>query len=226
MLGREFEQKLANSKKAVIVGVDEAGRGPLAGPVYAAACYIPYNVSIEGINDSKKLSETERDQLFEKLTHHPGVKYAICDVGVRKIEEINILQAAMLAMDQAVESLGNSGVRPAIVLVDGPRLPVNVAKNYNATAVVKGDSKSFSIAAASILAKVARDRHMLKMDQKWPQYSFAQHKGYPTVSHQTAIRKHGPWVSDCLSPNSYSQAWTLSNPSHDFQPSQNMVRSE
>mmetsp|Transcript_17167 Transcript_17167/g.25755 ORF Transcript_17167/g.25755 Transcript_17167/m.25755 type:complete len:315 (+) Transcript_17167:69-1013(+) len=198
-LSRDFEIRLAKSRniaKPCIVGLDEAGRGPLAGPVVAAACHVPLGVEIKGVNDSKKVSEADRESIFEELRKHPKVRYAVCEVGPRKIEEINILHAAMLAMDTALETLvtQESDLQPNLILVDGPRLPVKVSQNkeVDSIAVVSGDSKSFSIAAASIIAKVTRDRIMVELDKKYPQYGLAKHKGYPTASHVATISKYGP----------------------------------
>lgn len=181
----EFDSqiKLKNSV-SLICGVDEAGRGPLAGDVYAAAVVFPDGVVIDGINDSKKLSERKREELFSKIISK-AMAYSIATASVSEIEEINILNAAMLAMKRAVESLS---VTPELVLVDGNKTPDITPK---ALAVVKGDAKSQSIAAASILAKVARDRYMREIDKKYPQYQFSKHKGYGTKLHYEMIDKYG-----------------------------------
>lgn len=181
----EFDSqiKLKNSV-SLICGVDEAGRGPLAGDVYAAAVVFPDGVVIDGINDSKKLSERKREELFSKIISK-ALAYSIATASVSEIEEINILNAAMLAMKRAVESLS---VTPELVLVDGNKTPDIKPK---ALAVVKGDAKSQSIAAASILAKVARDRYMREIDKKYPQYQFSKHKGYGTKLHYEMIDKYG-----------------------------------
>ncbi len=181
----EFDSqiKLKNSV-SLICGVDEAGRGPLAGDVYAAAVVFPDGVVIDGINDSKKLSERKREELFSKIISK-ALAYSIATASVSEIEEINILNAAMLAMKRAVESLS---VTPELVLVDGNKTPDITPK---ALAVVKGDAKSQSIAAASILAKVARDRYMREIDKKYPQYQFSKHKGYGTKLHYEMIDKYG-----------------------------------
>lgn len=181
----EFDSqiKLKNSV-SLICGVDEAGRGPLAGDVYAAAVVFSDGVVIDGINDSKKLSERKREELFSKIISK-ALAYSIATASVSEIEEINILNAAMLAMKRAVESLS---VTPELVLVDGNKTPDITPK---ALAVVKGDAKSQSIAAASILAKVARDRYMREIDKKYPQYQFSKHKGYGTKLHYEMIDKYG-----------------------------------
>lgn len=180
------EVKIKNAV-SLICGVDEAGRGPLAGDVYAAAVIFPNGVLIEGINDSKKLSEKKREELFSVITEK-AMSYSIATASVEEIEEINILNAAMLAMKRAVEALS---VTPQLVLVDGNKTPDISPK---ALAVIKGDAKSQSVAAASILAKVARDRYMREIDLKYPQYQFSKHKGYGTKLHYEMIDKYG--VSD------------------------------
>lgn len=180
------EVKIKNAV-SLICGVDEAGRGPLAGDVYAAAVIFPNKVLIEGINDSKKLSEKKREELFSVITEK-AMSYSIATASVEEIEEINILNAAMLAMKRAVEALS---VTPELVLVDGNKTPDIAPK---ALAVIKGDAKSQSVAAASILAKVARDRYMREIDLKYPQYQFSKHKGYGTKLHYEMIDKYG--VSD------------------------------
>ena len=167
-----------------ICGVDEAGRGPLAGPVFAAAVILPEDYEIEGINDSKKLSEKKRDKLYDEIIEH-ALAYSVQSCDNKIIDEINILAATMLAMKRAVESLE---IKPDIVYVDGNRLPdLEVPAEY----IIKGDATSASIAAASILAKVSRDRFMYEMDKKYPEYCFEQHKGYPTKLHYEKIREFG-----------------------------------
>lgn len=168
-----------------ICGVDEAGRGPLAGPVYASAVILPLDEEIEGINDSKKLSEKKREELFDAITEK-AIAYSIVSVDNTTIDEINILQSTMLAMKKAVETLK---IKPDIVYIDGNRLPdLEVPSEY----VIKGDATSANIAAASILAKVSRDRFMYEMNEKYPEYCFDKHKGYPTKLHYEKIREHGP----------------------------------
>lgn len=183
----EFEYEKQKLGYNLICGVDEAGRGPLAGPVFAAAVILPLDCEIDGINDSKKLSEKKREQLFDEIIEH-AVAYSIQSCDNKIIDEINILQATMLAMKNAVENLS---ITPDIVYVDGNRLPdVNVSAEY----VIKGDAKSANIAAASILAKVSRDRFMNEMNAKYPEYCFSKHKGYPTKLHYEKIREFG--ISD------------------------------
>lgn len=168
----------------VICGIDEAGRGPLAGPVYAAAVILKKGQTIEGVNDSKKLSEKKREALYNKIIDE-CLAYAIGVADEKEIDEINILQATFLAMKRAVDGLS---IKPDCALVDGNQIP---PLDCSVTTVIKGDSKSESIAAASILAKVARDRYMLEMAQKYPQYCFEKHKGYGTKLHYEMIEKHG-----------------------------------
>lgn len=169
----------------IICGCDEAGRGPLAGPVFAAAVILPKDCHIDGLGDSKKLSERKRDELFD-IIRERAVDYAIERADVAEIEAINILNASMLAMRRAIEALRT---KPDLALIDG-----NIVRNIpvNAIAVVKGDGKIPSIAAASILAKVSRDRYCVEMDRIYPGYDFAKHKGYPTKEHKEAILKYGP----------------------------------
>ena len=169
-----------------ICGVDEAGRGPLAGPVFAAAVILPEDYEIEGLNDSKKLSEKKRDALFAEIIEH-AVAYSIQSVDHKTIDEINILEATMLAMKTSVENLST---KPDAVYIDGNRVPKNM--DIPTEFVIKGDATSASIAAASILAKVSRDRFMLEMDKKYPEYCFAKHKGYGTKLHYEKIREFGP----------------------------------
>lgn len=170
----------------LICGVDEAGRGPLAGPVFAAAVILPEDYEIEGLNDSKKLSEKKRDQLFDEIIEH-AVAYSIQSVDHKTIDEINILEATMLAMRTAVEKLSTV---PEAVYIDGNRVPKDM--KIPTEFVIKGDATSASIAAASILAKVSRDRFMLEMDKQYPEYCFAKHKGYGTKLHYEKIREFGP----------------------------------
>lgn len=167
-----------------LAGVDEAGRGPLAGPVFAAAVILPDDVIIDGINDSKKLTEKKRDALFDKIIECAEAYY-IYSVDERKIDEINILQATFEAMRGAVNGLG----KPTdYVLIDGDKSP---GLEVECETVVKGDGKSMSIAAASILAKVSRDRYMVEMSEKYPGYGFEKHKGYGTKAHYEAIAELG-----------------------------------
>ena len=181
----ELENEIYDSGVELICGVDEAGRGPLAGPVCAAAVILPCGLEIEGLNDSKKLSEKKRDKLFAAIGPE-AVSYGRAFASVEETEEINILNAAMLAMNRAIEKLS---VKPALALVDGNR---NSAIKMPSRCVVKGDAKCADIAAASILAKVTRDRYMLEMAEKYPAYHFEKHKGYGTKLHYEALREYGP----------------------------------
>ena len=179
-----FDQAV-RAEHGTFCGVDEAGRGPLCGPVCCAAVVLDPENPIEGVNDSKKLSEKKRDKLFEAICSE-AVSYGIAFASVEEIEEINILNAAMLAMNRAIEKLS---VKPALALVDGNR---NSAIKMPSRCVVKGDAKCADIAAASILAKVTRDRYMLEMAEKYPAYHFEKHKGYGTKLHYEALREYGP----------------------------------
>ena len=170
---------------SVICGTDEAGRGPLCGPVVAAACILPEGLIIPELNDSKQISEKKREKLYDIIIEN-AVSYAIEQVDNTVIDEINILNAAQLAMRRSIERLTPF---PDLALVDG-----NVARDFpcDAVTVVKGDAKSPNIAAASILAKVTRDRLCLEHDKLYPEYGIAKHKGYPTADHMEAVKKHGP----------------------------------
>lgn len=185
VISYEIEQSLHNAGYRLVCGVDEAGRGPLAGAVYAAAVILPAGFVPAKLNDSKKVSEAVRERLFDEITGS-AVAYSIATASVEEIEQVNILGAAMLSMRRAVEGLT---VVPDYILVDGNRLPG--ALTIPARAVVGGDGLSFSIAAASILAKVSRDRYMKELDKAYPQYGFAQHKGYGTKAHTDAILEYG-----------------------------------
>ena len=169
-----------------ICGVDEAGRGPLAGPVCAAAVILDENCEIEGLNDSKKLSEKKREALFPIICEK-AIAFSIAFGSLEEIEELNILEATFLAMNRAIEGLD---VKADFALIDGNRAPKGI--KVPCETVVKGDSKSASIAAASILAKVTRDRLLLEYDKEYPEYNFAKHKGYGTKEHTEAIIKYGP----------------------------------
>lgn len=168
----------------VLCGVDEAGRGPLAGDVYAAAVILSDDVLIDYLNDSKKLSEKRRELLYDEIIEKADA-YCIATASVAEIDELNILQATMLAMKRAVEGLG---VSPDMALIDGNRLPELECPAEN---VIKGDATSASISAASVLAKVARDRYMREIAEKYPQYAFEQHKGYGTKLHCDMLKKYG-----------------------------------
>ena len=180
----EYEHQLKEKGYQLICGIDEAGRGPLAGPVFAAAVILPEGLEDLGINDSKKLSEKKRDLLFEQIKEK-AVDYSIASASEKEIDEINILNATFLAMKRAVERLS---VKPEIALVDGNRKP---GTGIEELTIVKGDAKSISIAAASILAKVSRDRYLTELDRQYPQYQFAKHKGYPTKLHYDMIKQYG-----------------------------------
>ena len=180
-----LENEIYDSGVKLICGVDEAGRGPLAGPVYAAAVILPRNLEIDGLNDSKKLSEKKREALYDEICQK-AFCYGIARAEVEEIEELNILQATFLAMNRAISQLD---IVPELALIDGNR---NTGIEMASRCVIKGDSKCADIAAASILAKVSRDRYMLEMAEKYPQYYFEKHKGYGTKLHYEAIREHGP----------------------------------
>lgn len=181
----EYENKHYLEGYTAVCGCDEAGRGPLCGPVVAAAVILPEGEIIEGLDDSKKLTEKKREKLYDIICER-ATAYAIAEASPAEIDEINILNASMLAMRRAVEALPH----PAdFALIDG-----NCSRGFNipTETVVKGDSKSYSIAAASILAKVTRDRQCAQLDAKYPEYEIAKHKGYPTKVHMDAVRKYGP----------------------------------
>lgn len=168
-----------------LCGVDEAGRGPLCGPVACAAVILDPEKPVPGVNDSKKLSEARREELYEEITRR-ALAWNVVLIGAQRIDEINILNATMEGMAQAVAGLA---VRPDLVLIDGNRVPPQLG--LPARSVVKGDATSASIAAASILAKVTRDRHMRELDRQYPQYQLARHKGYGTALHYEMIEKYG-----------------------------------
>ena len=187
----EFERALREEGYAVICGVDEAGRGPLCGSVVAAACILPDGLDIPELNDSKKLTPKKRDKLFD-LIKEKAIAYGIAEGTVAEINELNILEADLLAMRRAIDGLRTPSGEPYkadFALIDG-----NIDRDFPipARAVVKGDSLSMSIAAASILAKVTRDRMCEDMDKAYPQYGIAKHKGYGTKEHMAALREHGP----------------------------------
>lgn len=179
---------IENEKKAMgynlIAGVDEAGRGPLAGPVCVASVILPEGAYLEKINDSKKLTDKVKDKLYDEIKEM-AIAYSIVLVSHEEIDELNILNATFKGMCDAVNGLS---VKPDFVLIDGNRIKGMETPHE---CVVKGDSKSISIAAASILAKVTRDRYMMELHEKYPQYNFAKHKGYPTKDHYDALKKYG-----------------------------------
>ncbi len=179
-----YEQQYTENGSLTVAGVDEAGRGPLAGPVYAAAVILPFGTDIEGLNDSKKLSEAKREKLFDIITDK-AVAYGIASASEKEIDGINILEATFLAMNRALKQIEGSF---DLALIDGNR---NKGIEYPSATVIKGDSLCADIAAASILAKVSRDRFMYAMAEKYPQYGFEKHKGYGTKLHYENIAKYG-----------------------------------
>ena len=181
----EYENKYLAEGFTVVAGTDEAGRGPLAGPVCAAAVILPNGLEIEGLNDSKKISEKKRDMLFDIICEK-AISYGIAYASVEEIDELNILNASQLAMRRAVDMLTP---HPDLVIVDG-----NIARGFDCKAVtlIKGDAISMSVAAASILAKVSRDRVCAELDKQYPEYMLAKHKGYSTKLHMDLVRKYGP----------------------------------
>ena len=185
MLDYTFDISHKSGEVKVICGVDEAGRGPLAGPVVAAACILPDDFYLEELNDSKKLTEKKREKLFDIILQN-ALDFSIAIASVEEIEEINILNATMLAMKRAIDGLE---LKPDLALIDG-----NTSRGFTVPTktVVGGDAKSPSIAAASILAKVTRDRMCYEFDKAFPEYGFAKHKGYGTKVHIEAVKKYGP----------------------------------
>ena len=181
----EYEQNAELKGYKAICGVDEAGRGPLAGPVCAAAVILPPDTVVDGVNDSKKLTEKKREALFDVIKE-TAVSYCIAYASVEEIESINILNATMLAMKRAVEGLD---VKADYAMIDGNKMP---PLDIDGETIVKGDAKSMSIACASILAKVSRDRLLYEYAKEYPQYHFDKHKGYGTAAHREAIIKYGP----------------------------------
>ena len=180
-----IEQELHERGYKYVCGIDEAGRGPLCGPVFAAACILPDGLYIEGLNDSKKLTEKKREKLFD-IIKEEAIAYCIASASVEEIDELNILEADLLAMRRAIDGLA---VKADFAIIDG-----NIARDFQipAAPVVKGDATSMSIAAASVLAKVARDRICIDLDREYPEYGIAKHKGYGTKAHMDALREHGP----------------------------------
>jgi len=180
-----IENEIYDEGYQLLCGVDEAGRGPLAGPVYAAAVILPRGTEIEGLNDSKKLSEKKREELYERIKEK-AASYAVAFATVEEIEEKNILGATFLAMNRAIAQLSPA---PELALIDGNR---NSGIEMRSRCIVKGDALCADIAAASILAKVTRDRYMTQMAERYPEYGFERHKGYGTKMHYEAIRAFGP----------------------------------
>lgn len=185
MLDYHLESELYEQGYSQVCGVDEAGRGPLCGPVVAAACILPCGLVIPGLNDSKKISEKKRDLLFDQIREQ-AIAYSIASASVEEINQLNILEATLLAMRRAIDGLS---VKADFALIDG-----NVSRDFqiDAKAVISGDATSPSIAAASILAKVTRDRMCIELDREYPQYGIAKHKGYGTKVHMDALREYGP----------------------------------
>lgn len=185
MLEYQLERALHAEGFATVCGVDEAGRGPLCGPVVAAACILPDGLVIDGLNDSKKLTPKKRELLYDFICQN-AIAYCIAEATVEEIDALNILEADLLAMRRAIDGLG---VKADFALIDG-----NIARDFQipARAVIKGDATCPSIAAASILAKVTRDRACLELDKQYPQYGIAKHKGYGTKMHMDALRQYGP----------------------------------
>ncbi len=181
----DYENKHYDEGYIAVCGCDEAGRGPLCGPVVAAAVILPRDLVIDGLNDSKKLTEKKRDALYDVIIEK-AIAYGIAECTPEEIDEYNILNASMLAMRRAVDKLG---VKADFALIDG-----NCSRGFEipTETVVKGDAKSYSIAAASILAKVTRDRGCIELDKQYPMYGIARHKGYPTKEHMDAVREFGP----------------------------------
>lgn len=180
----EYIKRFLNQGYNIIAGVDEAGRGPLAGPVFASVVILPLDCQIEGLNDSKKLSEKKREYLYDEIIDK-AIDYSVASANEKEIDEINILQATFLAMKRALDKIK---IRPDIILVDGNRDP---GFDIKTECVVKGDSLIDSISAASILAKVSRDRFIRELAKEYPEYGFEKHKGYGTKDHYEAIKKYG-----------------------------------
>lgn len=183
---KKDEESLYSSKIKYICGIDEAGRGPLAGPVVVGAVILPVDSLIEGVNDSKKISEKKRERVFEEIVS-TAISYSTGIVDQRTIDEINILNATKLAVKKAIEGLE---IKPDLILVDALTGIETFGILYKS--IIKGDAKEYSIAAASIIAKVTRDRMMLEWDKVFPEYGFAKHKGYGTASHIQALKENGP----------------------------------
>ncbi len=181
----QFEKEAMSKGYKFVCGVDEAGRGPLAGPVCAAAVILPEDIEIDGLNDSKKLTEKKREALFDVIKEK-ALAYSIAYATVEEIEEFNILEATFMAMNRAIDSLKT---KADFALIDGNREPKGI--NIPCQTIIKGDAKSQSIAAASVLAKVSRDRLLLEYDKEYPEYNFKKHKGYGTKEHTDLILKHG-----------------------------------
>ena len=178
-----YERKLIDQGIKLIGGIDEVGRGPLVGPVVAACVILPLNYKLEGLTDSKKLSEKKREKFYDILVRD-AISYGVGIVNEKIIDAINIYEATKLAMIDAIE---NSSIKPEHILVDAMKLDIDIPN----TPIIKGDAKSLSIAAASVIAKVTRDRMLIELDKKYPMYEFKNNKGYPTKKHLEAIEKYG-----------------------------------
>ena len=188
MTNHEYDALWRAQGATVLCGVDEAGRGPLAGPVFAAAVVLDPDDPIEGLNDSKKLTEKKREALFDEICNR-SLAWAVASASVEEIEAVNILNATYLAMSRAVEQV-TAQLAPSLVLIDGNRIPPQIT--LPCQHVVKGDALSATISAASVLAKVSRDRLLLEWDKEYPQYDFAKHKGYGTALHYERLKTYGP----------------------------------
>ncbi len=178
-----YEKELIKQGIKLIGGIDEVGRGPLVGPVVAACCILPINYKLEGLTDSKKLSEKKREKFYDILIHD-SLSYGIGIIDCKKIDEVNIYEATKLAM---ISAINNCKIKPEHVLIDAMKLDIDIPQ----TSIIKGDAKSLSIAAASVIAKVTRDRMLIELDKKYPMYDFKNNKGYPTKKHLEAISKYG-----------------------------------
>lgn len=181
----QYEKELFEQNINIIGGVDEVGRGPLIGPVVAACCVLPHDFELEGLNDSKKLSEKKREKFYDYIIEN-CVAYGVGIISPEKIDEVNIYEATKLAMKEAIKQVQDK-VNLEHVLIDAMPLELDIPT----TSIIKGDAKSISIAAASVIAKVVRDRMMIELDKEYPMYGFAKHKGYPTKAHVEAINKYG-----------------------------------
>ena len=178
-----YERELINQGITLIGGIDEVGRGPLVGPVVAACVILPLNYQLEGLTDSKKLSEKKREQFYEILKKE-ALSIGVGIISAEKIDEVNIYEATKLAMQDAIK---NCSIKPEYLLIDAMKLDTSIPSN----SIIKGDSKSLSIAAASVIAKVTRDRMLIELDKKYPMYDFKHNKGYPTKKHLEAINQYG-----------------------------------
>ena len=178
-----YEKELIKKGIKLIGGIDEVGRGPLVGPVVAACCILPLNYKLDGLTDSKKLSEKKREQFYDILISD-AISYGIGIIDEKKIDEVNIYEATKLAMGEAIKKCK---IKPEHVLIDAMKLDIDIPS----TSIIKGDAKSLSIAAASVIAKVTRDRMLIELDKKYPMYDFKNNKGYPTKKHLEAIDKYG-----------------------------------